>query len=108
MKDPLNKRFVYLPEYYSGCPVCELGSSYNLEYESSLEDLLSTTLTQFPDTAIKFVLDTQSEITYDFEYEKGRHCFTGIIFKINGVRQSRTIDDGSGILKWMDYDDEDS
>lgn len=92
------KRFVVMPVNYHGCPICESGSTYDLIGFETPEELIKEALIQYPDTAFELIYDTEQEIELEIVYEKGRHSFTGMVIKRNGIPIQRTVDNGSGVL----------
>lgn len=97
----MKNRFVISTLSYHNCPVCDLGSpGYELKGYATIEEVMDFALIGYPDEAVDHVFDTITESEYEFAYETGRHCFTGIIVKEKGTPIFRTIDDGKGVLIW--------
>lgn len=97
----MKNRYVISTIIYNQCPTCHLGTpGYSLQGFSTIHEIMDFALQNYPVGAVDLIFDNLDGPNYEFFYETGRHCLTGIVMQENGKPVQRTIDNGRGVLIW--------
>lgn len=100
----ISKRYCYIVQLYSGCPVHDGSSSPTLRFADKLSDILYVVLKDMHYCEFGEVFTTDGNLVGAFDTNFSKHCVEDIRFVQTGYKSASFYirDDGCGNRRWED------